>query len=83
MINNIKHSLLPLVILTMTAFVSCEDDIEVGNRIDESPYLTSTQLNGLLLDENTNKNSSVVELRGNEYNTNVVFHLSKFPQTTL
>lgn len=80
MINNIKHSFLPLAMFAMTIFTSCEDDIVVGSRIDESPYLTSTQLNGLLLDENTNKNSSVVELRDNEHSTNVVFRLSKLPQ---
>ena len=32
------------------------------------------------MDENTNKNSSVIELRNNEYSTNVVFRLSKLPQ---
>lgn len=80
MINNIKHSFLPLVMFTIAIFISCEDDIEIGSKIDESSYLSSTQLNGLLLDENTNKNSSVVELRDDKYSTNVVFHLSKLPQ---
>lgn len=80
MIYNIKHAFLPLMMSVMVIFTSCEEDIEVGNPINESSYLASTQLNGLLLDENTNKNSSVVELRNNEYNTNVAFHLSKLPQ---
>jgi hypothetical protein len=80
MINNIKYGFLPLVMLTMTIFTSCEEDIEIGSKVDESSYLGSTQLSGLLLDENTNKNSSVVELRDNEYSTNVMFHLSKLPK---
>lgn len=80
MINNIKYAFLPLVICTMSIFTSCEDDIEIGSNIDESSYLAATQLSGLLLDENTNKNSSVIELRDNEYSTNVVFRLSKLPQ---
>lgn len=80
MINNIKYAFLPVVMFTMATFTSCEEDIEIGNKIDESSYLASTQLSGLLLDENTNKNSSVIELRNNEYSTNVVFRLSKLPQ---
>ena len=80
MINNIKYAFLPMVMFTMATFTSCEEDIEIGNKIDESSYLASTQLSGLLLDENTNKNSSVIELRNNEYSTNVVFRLSKLPQ---
>ncbi len=80
LINNIKYSFLPLAMLAAAMFTACEDDIEVGHAVDESPYLASTQLSGLLLDETTNKNSSVVELRNNEYTTNVVFRLSKLPQ---
>ncbi len=80
MINNIKYVFLPLVIFAMTIFTSCEEDIEIGNKVDESSYLAATQLSGLLLDENTNKNSSIVELRKNEYSTNIIFSLSKLPQ---
>ena len=80
MINSIKYAFLPVVMFTMATFTSCEEDIEIGNKIDESSYLASTQLSGLLLDENTNKNSSVIELRNNEYSTNVIFRLSKLPQ---
>lgn len=79
MINNIKYAFLPVVMFTMATFTSCEEDIEIGNKIDESSYLASTQLSGLLLDENTNKNSSVIELRNNEYSTNVVFRLLQSP----
>ena len=51
MINNIKYAFLPVVMFTMATFTSCEEDIEIGNKIDESSYLASTQLSGLLLDE--------------------------------
>lgn len=78
-LNIIKYVSLSIAICAMTTFTSCEDEIEVGSAVDESPYLISTQLNGLLLDENTNKNNSVIELRDDEYSTNVIFRLSKQP----
>lgn len=79
-LHTIKYSFLPVAMLAMTTFSSCEDDIELGGNVDESSYLASTQLSGLLVDENTNKNSSVIELRGNEYSTNILFRLTKVPQ---
>lgn len=78
--NNIKYSFLSLAVCSAMLFTSCEEEVNVGNKLDEAPYWSATQLNGLLLDESTNKNSSVVELRGDEYSTNVVFNLSKLPQ---
>ena len=36
MINNIKYAFLPVVMFTMATFTSCEEDIEIGNKIDES-----------------------------------------------
>lgn len=80
MISNIKCAFLLLVMFAIAIFTSCEENIEIGNEIDESPYLTATQLSGLLLDENTNRSSSVIELRNNEYSTNIIFRLSKLPQ---
>lgn len=77
--NNIKYSFLPLAMLATMSFTSCEENIEVGKAVDESPYQSATELNGLLLDATTNKNSSVVELRGNECSTNVMLRLSKLP----
>lgn len=79
-INKIKYGSLPLAIIAVTAFTSCEENIVIDNNLDESSYLAATQLSGLLLDENTHKNSSVIELRDNEYSTNVEFRLSKLPQ---
>lgn len=77
LLHTIRYSFLPLAMLAMTTFSSCEDDIEMGGNVDESPYQASTQLSGLLVDENTNKNSSVIELRDNECSASVVFRLSK------
>lgn len=79
MMKYIKYSFLPLAMIAMTTFTACEEDIEIGS-VDESAYISSTQLNGLLLDAATNKNSSVVELIGTEYTTDIVFRLSKLPQ---
>lgn len=78
-INNIKYSFLLLAMLATISFTSCEDNIEVGKAVDESPYQSATELNGLLLDATTNKNNSVVELRGNECSTDVMLRLSKLP----
>lgn len=79
MMKYIKYSFLPLAMIAMTTFTACEEDIEIGS-VDESAYISSTQLNGLLLDAATNKNSSVIELTDAEYTTDIVFRLSKLPQ---
>lgn len=78
--NTIKYGFLSLAVCSVLFLTSCEEDINVGSNVDETPYLGATQLNGLLLDESTNKNNSVVELRDAEYSTNVIFSLSKLPQ---
>lgn len=78
--NTIKYGFLSLAVCSVLFLTSCEEDINVGSNVDETPYLGATQLNGLLLDESTNKNNSVVELRDTEYSTNVIFSLSKLPQ---
>lgn len=80
LVNNIRYSFLPIALLAIIAFTSCDEDIEVGKTVDESPYQAATQLNGLLLDANTNKNSSVIEFRNDEYSTDVIFRLSKLPE---
>ena len=65
--NTIKYGFLSLAVCSVLFLTSCEEDINVGSNVDETPYLGATQLNGLLLDESTNKNNSVVELRDAEY----------------
>jgi hypothetical protein len=40
MINNIKYAFLPVVMFTMATFTSCEEDIEIGNKIDESSLVS-------------------------------------------
>ena len=78
-INYIKHNFLPVVVMACAALASCSEDIDMGFVVDESAYEKATQLSCLLLDENTHKNNSVVELRSNEYSTNVVFRLTQQP----
>lgn len=77
---NIRYIFRSMALLATMGFASCSENIELCNSVDESPYMASTQLNGLLLDESTNKNSSVVEMTEDEYSTNIVFRLSKLPQ---
>lgn len=77
-INPIKYTFLPLAILAAGLFTSCKEDIEFA--ANESTYLSAIQINGMLLDETTNKNTSMVELRSDEQSTNIVFRLSQKPQ---
>ena len=78
-VNDIKYGILPLFIVCMVAIVACEENIDVKTGQSDYPYWISTQLNGLLLDKNTNKNSSIVELRTDEHTTDVVCYLSQLP----
>lgn len=73
------HHILPALLLA-SALCSCEDDIQVGKQIDESGYAAATRLSGLLVDESTGKNSSIVELRQDEQTTRMVFRLTETPQ---
>lgn len=78
--KTIRYGVLPLFVCCMVIVIACEENIEVKTGLSDYPYLISTQLNGLLLDRNTNKNSSVIELRDEEYTTDVVFRLSQLPE---
>ncbi len=83
MIRNIRYGLLPAAVLVMAALASCEDDIEIGGTVDESIYESATQLSGMLLDENTNQNSSTVQMYDDQESASVVFRLSKQAGTTV
>ena len=61
--NNLRYTFLSLLLCGM-AFTACEDDVTVGQEVDESQYENVTKLQGLLVDQSTNKNSSVIEMRG-------------------
>lgn len=78
LLNHFKDSLLPILMVAM-ALISCEESANVGGVINEFPYEAAVQLNGLLLDKNTNKNSSVVEMGTDGCTTQVVFRLSQPP----
>lgn len=77
--NQFGYKILSMVVCTALALGSCEDSVNVGTPINEEPLLTALQLNGLLLDANTNKNNSIVEMTDEDYSTDVVFRLSKKP----
>ena len=67
------------IMLFGAAFTACTDDIEAGRKIDEGDYDAVTRIEGMLLDRNTNKNESVVELRADEYTTDLYFALTRKP----
>lgn len=77
----IKRNLLalPLAMLAMAMATSCEEDAIVRSN-GESPYTGITEVKGQLIDKDTRQNSSVVEMRGDEYTANVTFKLSTPPQ---
>lgn len=78
--SNIKSVILSTVIVfVMAILASCEQNIELG-RANESGYAATEQLHGMLVDQNTNKNSSVVELRDRVHVVNAAFRLSKLPR---
>ena len=76
-----KQSLkaLPLAMLTLMTVTSCEEDAIVRSD-STSPYADVIQLKGKLIDGTTLKNNSVVEMRGDEYSTDITFSLSTLPK---
>lgn len=80
-LHTIKRNLLalPLAMLAMAMATSCEEDTIVRSS-GESPYTGITEVKGQLIDKDTRQNSSVVEMRGDEYTANVTFKLSTRPQ---
>ena len=45
--NNLRYTFLSLLLCGM-AFTACEDDVTVGQEVDESQYENVTKLQGLL-----------------------------------
>lgn len=78
--RHIKYCLFSMALMSMAGFTSCEEDINLWESVDETPYQAATRIDGLLLDESTNQNSSVIEMTADEYSTDVIFRLSKQPQ---
>lgn len=71
---------LPLVVLAL--MTSCEEDAIV--RSDSvSPYAEEIQLKGKLIDGTTLQNNSVVEMRNDQYSTDITFRLSTRPKKEL
>lgn len=81
MTNNIFKKYLPAAcILGCLGFmaVSCTEAIEIGE-VDESQYANVGVLNGYLRDAGTGKSENVIELRADDYRTDIVFGLTKTP----
>lgn len=78
--NIFKHNLLvwPMAMLALAMGTSCEDTIVRSD--SESPYADMIRLEGKLIDGTTLRNSAVVEMRNDEYTTNVTFKLSTPPK---
>lgn len=78
--HTFRYSLCSAALMALTAFTACSEDVNLWDSVDETPYLAAGRVDGLLIDQSTNKNSSVVEMNADEYSTNVAFRLSKKPQ---
>lgn len=71
-----------LLISGSTLLSSCDDALEVGNKIDESAYEGIYQNNAFLRDGKSNLVSNIVELYSETYTTPVQMGLSKTPSAT-
>ena len=82
---NIKYItsglLAALLVSGLSVLSSCDDDLEVGNKIDESAYEGIYKNNAFLRDGKSNLVSNIVELYGDTYTTSVKMGLSKTPTT--
>lgn len=75
----IKRTLLALPLVVLALMTSCEEDAIV--RSDSvSPYAEEIQLKGKLIDGTTLQNNSVVEMRNDQYSTDIAFRLSTRPK---
>lgn len=76
----LKQSLLPVALmLGGLAFTACTDDIEGSKPVDEGAYEAVNRVDGMLLDRNSNRNESVIELRSDEHETDIFFSLTQKP----
>ena len=77
----LKNSIYSIAMtLVSIGFVSCVDDIDVVDNIDEGAYTAVTRVDGQLLDVNSNKNQNVIDLRGATQDVNVYFSLTQLPK---
>lgn len=81
MTNNIfkKNFLVPFIFAGLGFMAaSCTETIGIGE-VDESRYANVGVLNGYLRDANTGKSDNVIELRADDYETDMVFGLTGVP----
>lgn len=77
----LKQGLLPVALmLGGLAFTACTDDIEGGKPVDEGAYEAVNRVDGMLLDLNTNRNESVIEMREDTHETDLFFSLTQKPR---
>lgn len=77
----LKKGLLPVALmLGGLAFTACTDDIEGSKPVDEGAYEAVNRVDGMLLDLNSNKNESVIDLRSDKHETDIFFSLSQKPR---
>ena len=77
----LKNSIYSIAMaLVSVGFVSCTDDIDVVDNVDEGAFGAATRVDGQLLDVTSNKNQNVVDLRGETQDLNVYFSLTQLPK---
>ena len=68
------------VITSSLLYMSCQQEILVGDKVDMSRYGNVTSLNGYLQAGSPGSAGSVVELAGKEYTATLRFGMSRVPQ---
>lgn len=79
--KTMKHILnkIAAVAVSGLCLAACVEPITV-DKVDESAFSNVTSLVGSVRDFNTNKQENVIEIRKEDYNTSVLFTLSRAPQ---
>ena len=67
------------VAVTGLCLAACVEPITV-DKVDESAYNNVTSLVGSVRDLNTNKQENVIEIRKEDFNTSILFTLSRAPK---
>ncbi|NDV79301.1 DUF1735 domain-containing protein [Dysgonomonas sp. 511] len=79
-IKNISFiSSLAFILGSMIFLMSCDDDLDIGRKVNESDYNNVYENNAYLRDGKTNKASNIIELYKGSYTTAVKMGLTKLP----
>lgn len=66
--------------MTLPAFFSCSDEINLPSKVDEATFESVNRVDGMLLDKVSNRNESVVELFSATQQMQLYFKLSQTPR---